>query len=49
MIDPCGAKKRDGAPCGAAPMKGGKRRKNHSGRPPAKAAVAAAPSVPPAR
>lgn len=41
MSDPCGAKKRDGNPCGAAPLKGGKRCKRHGGASPqAKAAAA---------
>lgn len=31
MPDIFGAKKRDGNPCGAAPLKGGKRCKRHGG------------------
>jgi hypothetical protein len=41
MSDPCGAKKRDGNPCGAAPIKGGKRCVRHGGKAPQVQAAAA--------
>ena len=34
VTDPCGAKKRDGNPCGAAPMKGQRRCARHGGKSP---------------
>lgn len=41
MSDPCGAKKRDGNPCGAAPAKGAKRCGRHGGSSPQSKAAAA--------
>jgi hypothetical protein len=41
MTETCGAKKRDGNPCGAAPIKGGKRCVRHGGRAPQVQAAAA--------
>lgn len=41
MISTCGAKKRDGNPCGAPPIKGGKRCVRHGGKAPQVQAAAA--------